>query len=124
MNRIRVLLVAVGVVMAAGAFALARPPANFDPALHGWFESLKQPGTGIGCCAESDCRILHSGQWRQTQDGYQNRVEDRWVDVPPDKVLQHEPNPTGSVVACWREGYGGANRLPVYIYCFVRGTEA
>jgi hypothetical protein len=124
MNRIRILLAALGVIIAAGAFALAHPPANFDPALHGWFESLKQPGTHVGCCSESDCRILHNDQWRQTKDGYQISVRQRWVDVPPDKILEHEPNPTGSVVACYREGYGRGNRPPVYIYCFVRGTEA
>lgn len=118
-----VLLLAFGLTAIAGAMAVAHPPANFDPKLHGWFESLKQPGTGVGCCSESDCKILTADQWRTTKDGYQIRVKDLWVNVPPDKILNREPNPTGSVVACYRQGYGPPDPARVFIYCFVRGTE-
>lgn len=124
MSRPWVLLIAFGLMVIVGAMAVARPPANFDPRLHGWFESLKQPGTSIGCCSESDCKILAADQWRATKVGYQIRVKDLWVDVPADKILEHEPNPTGSVVACYRQGYGPPDPTRVFIYCFVRGTEA
>ncbi len=123
MSRIRVLLMAVGLTLLAGAIAIAHPPPNFDPALHGWFESLKQPGTGVGCCSESDCKILAPDQWRATKDGYQIRVQTLWVDVPRDKILDREPNPTGSAVACYRQGYGPLDAAQIFIYCFVRDTE-
>lgn len=123
MRRYRTVLIVFSLTLVAGALAFAHPPANFDPKLHGWFESLKQPGTGIGCCSESDCRIMAPDHWRTTKDGYQIRVDTIWVDVPPDKILDHEPNPTGSPVACYRRGYGPLNAARVFIYCFVRGTE-
>jgi hypothetical protein len=102
----------------------ARPPAHYDPALHQWFENLRQPGSGIGCCSESDCKILSAGEWRQTAGGYQIRVRDSWHNVPPERILEHEPNPTGSAVACYRALDGVQGESGVIIFCFVRGTEA
>jgi hypothetical protein len=110
--------------MASVAAAGAHPPAHYDPALHQWFENLRQPGSGIGCCAESDCKIMAPGDWRQTGGGYQIRVRDVWYDVPPERILEHEPNPTGSVVACYRTLDGVQDGSRVIIFCFVRGTEA
>jgi hypothetical protein len=43
-------------------------------------------------------------------------LDGKWIDVPPARVLEHEPNPTGRAVACWTPRYG--------ILCFVRPTEA
>jgi hypothetical protein len=37
-----------------------------------------------------------------------------WIDVPPAHILDHEPNPTGSAVACWFSGK---------ILCFIRPAE-
>jgi hypothetical protein len=91
---------------------------------HRWFENLRQPGSGIGCCSESDCKILAPGEWRQTGDGYQIRVREVWHDVPLERILQHESNPTGSVVACYRALDGVRDGSRVIIFCFVRGTEA
>jgi hypothetical protein len=123
MSRYRILPMALAATLLPCAIAVAHPPPNADPALHEWFESLKQPHTGVGCCAESDCRILTNDQWRTTQNGYQIRVRRFWINVPPDKVLQHQPNPTGSAVACYREGYGPPTPAHIFIYCFVRSTE-
>lgn len=124
MSRWRNWLLSGLLALASIGMAAARPPAHYDPALHQWFESLRQPGSGIGCCSEADCKIMAPGDWRQIGDGYQIRVRDAWHDVPPDRILQNEPNPTGSVVACYRALDGVQDKAGVIIFCFVRGTEA
>jgi len=91
----------------------AEPPANADPALRPWFESLKQPGTGVSCCSISDCRPV---QYRLATDGYEALVDSVWVRVPQDKILQHQPNPLGRAVLCRSPASGT-------IYCFVPGPE-
>src|SRR5215212_9154635 len=60
----------------------AEPPTNADPALRPWFESLKQPGTGVSCCSISDCRPV---QYRLASDGYEALIDSGWVRVPEDK---------------------------------------
>ncbi len=119
----RLVVVVCVTVLAGIAPALARPPANYNPALHAWFESLKEPGTGIGCCSESDCHILTPEELKQTKEGYQVRVRNLWVKVPPDKILEHQWNPTGGVVACYGPGRTVDDSANIVIFCFIRGTE-
>ncbi len=40
----------------AASPANAAPPENADPALAPWFQSLRQPETGMSCCDIADCR--------------------------------------------------------------------
>ena len=44
----------------------AAPPENADPNLAPWFESLKQPGSGVSCCSIADCRPV---EYRLVADG-------------------------------------------------------
>lgn len=110
-------------ILAAMGSGHAQPPTHYNPALHAWFESLKEPGTGIGCCSESDCHILTPEELKQTKDGYQVRVRNLWIRVPPDKILEHQWNPTGGVVACYGPGRDVQSQASVVIFCFIRGTE-
>lgn len=103
-------ILALSLVMAAAAHAA--PPENADRSLAPWFEGLKQPGTGMGCCSIADCRAVES---RVVDEHYEAFIEGRWIAVPAEKVLQYTPNPTGHAVACWT-AYSG-------ILCFVRPTE-
>jgi len=91
----------------------AAPPDNADPALAPWFQSLKQPGTRVGCCSVADCRPVDS---RIVGDHYEALIGGHWTSVPPERVLEHEPNPVGRAVVCWTPIHG--------ILCFVRPTEA
>ena len=91
----------------------AAPPPNADPALAPWFRSLMQPGTGISCCSLSDCRVADS---RTQGDHYEAFIGDRWIAVPPERILQRTDNPTGRAVVCWTPQRG--------IMCFVRATES
>jgi hypothetical protein len=117
-------LAAMCALLATGlTSASARPPVNYNPALHAWFESLKEPGTGIGCCSEADCHILQPEELKQTKEGYQVRVRNLWIKVPPDKILEHQHNPTGGVVACYGSGRTADDAANIVIFCFIRGTE-
>ncbi|MBV8652152.1 MAG: hypothetical protein JO255_11840 [Alphaproteobacteria bacterium] len=90
----------------------AAPPENADPALAPWFQSLQQPGSGRSCCSIADCRPT---EYRTVGDHYEVLIENKWVFVPPDKVLQRTDNPLGRAVVCWRRSIG--------IMCFVRASE-
>jgi hypothetical protein len=109
------------IALLTSSMAHARPPANPDPALAPWFQSLQQPGTGISCCSIADCRPT---DYRTNGDLYEVLIapgtfdiaEPTWLSVPHDKVLQRTDNPVGRAVVCWTPSRG--------IMCFVRGTEA
>jgi hypothetical protein len=90
----------------------AAPPADADPALSPWFQSLRQPGTGVSCCSVADCRPV---DYRTTASGYEVWIENRWQPVPPEKVLQRADNPVGRAIVCWTKQIG--------IMCFVRAPE-
>lgn len=95
-----------------GGTARAAPPENADPALAPWFQSLRQPGTGISCCSIADCRVT---DYRTNGNGYETLVDEKWLSVPPDRILQHISNPTGRAIVCYHPGTG--------ILCFVRPSE-
>ena len=88
----------------------AAPPPGADPALSPWFEDLRQPGTGRSCCSIADCRPVDV---RIVEDHYEAYVHNRWMSVPPDKIVHRSDNPTGRAVICWTPTLG--------IMCFVEG---
>ena len=92
----------------------AAPPDNADPALHSWFEQLKQPESGVSCCSIADCRPV---EFRLVIDGYEALLDTRWVRVPNDKVLRGISNPTGHAILC-RPPSSEA------ILCFVPASES
>ncbi len=97
----------------AASPAKAAPPENADPALAPWFQSLRQPETGMSCCDIADCRPT---EYRTVGDQYEVWIENQWLPVPPRKILQRADNPVGRGIVCWTKQRG--------IMCFVRGTEA
>jgi hypothetical protein len=102
-------LVAISLI---GAIASAAPPDNADGTLAPWFQSLRQPGTGISCCSMADCRAT---EYRTSAVGYEAFIDDKWLAVPADRVLDHTNNPTGRAIVCYMPGRG--------ILCFVRPAE-
>jgi hypothetical protein len=105
------LLLVCALVLTAGV-AMAKPPQNADPTLAPWFQSLRQPSTGISCCSLADCRQV---DYRIGSQGYEAFADNRWVTVPSDKVLQRTDNPTGRGVLCRTPGGD--------ILCFVAAAE-
>jgi hypothetical protein len=91
--------------------ATAAPPENADPALAPWFQSLKAPDTGVGCCGEADCR---AEPWRLIEDRYEAYLDNRWVPIPEDKILQRTDNPLGHAITC----HAGQR-----IFCFIRPAD-
>ena len=91
--------------------AHAQPPANADPALAPWFQSLQAPN-GTSCCSNADCRTT---DYRIGPTGYEALIDNRWIAVPRDRVLDHVANPTGRAVVCYLPAMG--------ILCFVRPSE-
>ena len=91
----------------------AAAPENPDPALHGWFESLKQPGSGVSCCSIADCRPV---EYRLVADGYEAYLDAKWVHVPGDRVLHGTSNPMARGIVC-RSPISGT------ILCFVPASE-
>ena len=99
-------------LLAAGALEAAAPE-NGEPSMHGWFESLKQPGSGVSCCSIADCRPV---DYKLNGEGYEALIETRWMRIPDDKILHGKPNPTGRAVLC-RSPISGT------ILCFVPASE-
>ncbi len=102
----------VGILLGLGGTAYAAPPDNADPSFAPWFQSLRQPGTGISCCSVADCRMT---DYRTDATGYEALIDEKWLAVPPDRILQHVSNPTGRAIVCYHPGTG--------ILCFVRPSE-
>lgn len=96
--------------------AYGRPPPDADLRMAPWFQSLRNPVTGLSCCGQSDGHVLSDSQWRIGRDGYEIRVRGRWEPVPPEAILNGVDNPTGGVVA-----FFPPDGNP--IYCFVREAE-
>jgi hypothetical protein len=99
-------------LLAAGALKAASPESA-DPSMNGWFESLKQPGSGVSCCSIADCRPV---DYKLDSSGYEALIEARWVRIPEDKILHGKPNPVGRGVLC-RSPISGT------ILCFVPASE-
>ena len=102
---------ALGAVVSSGA--VGAPPEGADGALAPWFESLKQPGSGVSCCSIADCRPV---EYRLATSGYEALLDARWMRVPDDKILHGKPNPTGRAQLC-RSPISGA------ILCFIPASE-
>jgi hypothetical protein len=102
---------AIGLLVIAAPLRAA-PPPDADPAQAPWFNSLRQPGSGISCCSVADCRPV---DYRTVDNHYEAFIEGEWLAVPPERVISRADNPTGRAVVCWTKLSG--------IMCFVRGPE-
>lgn len=100
----------------------AAPPADAELQNRAWFESLEQPGEHhVLCCSIADCRIASS---RESPQGYEVAIENAWIAVPADRVLQNVSNPTGRAVVCYRRVLDPAvKNWELRIFCFVRPAE-
>jgi hypothetical protein len=115
-------LLAVVLLFVSPGKASAAPPANADLQNHAWFESLEQPGERhLLCCSIADCHLTAS---RPSQDGYEVAIENTWIIVLADRVLQNVSNPTGRAVVCYRHIINPElKQWELKIFCFVRPPE-
>lgn len=75
----------------------ADPPSGYDPKLHAWFESLKDPVTQRSCCAISNCRFA---DYRQVNGQFEVRI-DGWAYLIHPNIILRTNNPTGRGVVCF-----------------------
>lgn len=72
------------------AFGVASSALAHDPAGHArhhdeLYKSLKQPGTGMSCCNNMDCRPVPH---RITATGVEFFVHGRWLTPPASKLIE------------------------------------
>ena len=85
----------MSIVQAAALFCalvVASSALAHDPAGHAKFhdeiyKSLKQPGTGMSCCNNMDCRPVPH---RITPTGVEFFVGNRWLLPPASKLIEHD----------------------------------
>jgi hypothetical protein len=87
-------------------------------AMHYWYKTLKQPGTGMSCCNDTDCRPTAS---RMVGDKVEVVIDGRWVTVPPDKILKTPSPDLASHVCAPKQSM---SVTPAVIYCVVLGSGA
>ena len=116
----------IATVLGFARLALAAPPPDTELTNQQWFESLLQPGgRHLPCCPIADCHVTTS---RVTNAGYEVAIDDSWVAVPADKVVQQVSNPTGRAVVCYRHilnpgNSGDIDQPGIMIFCFVRPPD-
>jgi hypothetical protein len=100
--------------LGAGLFAGAVAAAVFASPVraHDPYTKWERPDTGGSCCNNQDCRQATA---RYTGAGWEVLDGDKWLEVPPGRVLdtRNYPNPDGMHHVCI-----GPQR---HIYCFMPG---
>jgi len=118
LSAVAALLIVVGIA-AQHRDAAARPPENADTSLAPWFNSLRDPVNGVGCCSQADCRPV---EYRLAAGHYEALIgrqfdvpKEHWEAVDPERILERTDNPTGRAIACWVPGIG--------VLCFIRPPD-
>jgi hypothetical protein len=84
--------------------------------LHSWYETLKQPGSGMSCCNNQDCRPTSS---RVVGDNVQVEVDGEWTTVPPEKILNAQAPDLGAHVCAPK----ASSLYPKgYVFCVILGN--
>ena len=86
---------------------------------HAWYQTLKQPLTGMSCCSGKDCRPTSI---RRIDGMLEVEVDGEWIPAPRDRVLD-APSPDLGAHVCAAET---ARHWPRWlkqdaIYCVVLG---
>ena len=95
--------------------ALARDDGRYaNSPLGEWFDHLAS-GKGL-CCSFADGYVVDDPDWESNDGHYRVHIEDEWVDVPDDAVI-NVPNKFGRTML-WpmRDGKG------LTIRCFMPGS--
>jgi hypothetical protein len=98
--------------------ALARDNGQFGnvpPEIRAWFKSVKSHA-GVPCCDIADG---HRTDYDMREGQYWVPINDQWIRVPAEAVVDDAGNPTGDAVVWYTEFNSN-----VYIRCFVPGGGA
>ncbi len=104
------------VLLSHSSFAHEKYGAHGDghDVLHHWYETLKQPISGMSCCNDQDCRPTVS---RTVGDTVQVIVDGEWTNVPPEKIVRTPSPDLGSHVCAPKI----SNSKPKHLFCVVLG---
>jgi hypothetical protein len=81
--------------------------------LHHWYKTLRQPGTGYGCCDNKDCRPTTA----RVRDGsIEVLVDGEWTRVPRNTILDVKSPDLSTHVCAPKGGWS-----PKPIFCVVLG---
>ena len=108
---IRATTAALMFVCFVASSAVAHDPAGHALHHEGFYMGLKQPGTGVSCCNNRDCR---PAEHRVTPKGVEFLVAGRWI-MPPQSQLIEIETPDAKGHWC---GYRENTSAPV-TYCAI-----
>lgn len=99
--------------------ALARYDGVVEPEVHDWFEKQTSHDGMRLCCSIADGHVLQEEEWRVRGGTYQVFIENKWLDVPRDAMVDpgKGTNPIGKPIV-WYGYTGGEPRID----CFCPGT--
>ena len=103
-----------------GASAQHENHGEGHKSFHSWYQTLKQPQTGMSCCSGRDCRPTSV---RRGNESIEVEVDGEWIPVPRDRILD-VPSPDLGAHVCAAET---ARSWPLLvkqdaIYCVVLGA--
>lgn len=77
------------------ALLLALPAAahgpTFTDAENQWL-NRQRALDGTKCCDRHDAHVGQNVEWRIVAGRYQVRIRDEWRDVPPGRMMRHDPS--------------------------------
>ena len=80
---------------------------------HGPYTDWQRPDVGGSCCNDADCAA--APDVRISGGRYEVLFQDRWIGVPPEKVLRDVQNPDGHPHLCAVPRQDGG----VTVFCFL-----
>ena len=110
------ILIAVIVTLIGNASARDLDGKHAQSPLHNWFTTLKNKNS-VPCCDGADGKSVRDVDW-DTHDGkYRVRMDGKWMDVPPEAVVE-SPNKFGPAVVWPYQDYKDETK----IRCFMPGA--
>lgn len=116
-NLVRFVVVVLGAALAGPALAQDGAFGQGHAELHGWYQGLRQPRSGLSCCSDQDCRPT---QWRTGRTAVEVKVNGTWCPVPPDRILPIAA-PDGQAHVCTPPIAAGQDPCTAAVYCVVIG---
>lgn len=102
MKRILIALGLAALLVLIAPRSHGAPPEGSDGRLSEFFLSLKQPGSQVSCCSISDCRFIDAA--RISAQGWEAKVGDDWIPIPPERIIRDRQNIDGRAVLCYLGG--------------------
>jgi hypothetical protein len=73
------------------SFSALSHSQHFSPEENDWL-NRQHAVDGTKCCDETDAHIGHDFvEWRVLNDQYQVLINERWIDVPPGRMMRNNP---------------------------------